>query len=106
MVNNFNVIDAPHLGKSIFEVAVITLELSNDALEFTVKISMLCQPSELKWNANQLEMLINSSFPEWSKEGKRELLEITLPAMSPGVIVHLPNDIRIHKMRGINDFCR
>jgi hypothetical protein len=69
------------------------------------KISMLCQPSELKWDANKLEMLINSSFPEWSKEGKRELLEITLPAMSPGVIVHLLNDIRIHKMRGVNDFC-
>ena len=67
------------------------------------KVSMLCQPSELKWNANQLEVLIDSSFPEWSKDGKRELLQLTIPAMSPGVIVHLLNDIRIHK-RGIEDF--
>ena len=60
---------------------------------------------ELKWNSNQLEMLIDSSFPEWSKDGKRELLRLTIPAMSPGVIVHLLNDIRNYKMRGINDFC-
>jgi hypothetical protein len=35
---------------------------------------------------------------------KRELLQLTIPAMSPGVIVHLLNDIRIHKKRGIGDF--
>jgi hypothetical protein len=65
---------------------------------------MLCQPSELKWNANQLEVLIDSSFPEWSKDGNRELLQLTIPAMSPGVIVHLLDDIRVHKKRVIEDF--
>jgi hypothetical protein len=68
------------------------------------KISTPCQPSELKWNANQLEVLIDSSFPEWSKDGKRELLQLTIPAMSPGVIVHLLNDIRIQKKIGMEDF--
>ena len=42
------------------------------------KISKLCRPSELKWNANQLEVLINSSFPGWSEEGKRKLLKMIL----------------------------
>jgi hypothetical protein len=66
------------------------------------KLSMLCQPSELQWNANQLEALIGSSFPKWSDDGKKELLQLTIPATSPGVIVHLLNDIR--KKREIMDF--
>lgn len=66
------------------------------------KISSLRQPSELKWNPTKLEVLIDSSFPEWSKDGKKALLELVIPAMSPGVIVNLLYDIR--KTKGIKDF--
>ena len=71
------------------------------ALNGGQKISTLCNPSSLRWNPNQLEALISSSFPGWSEGGKNELLKMSVSAMSPGPIIKLMVAIR---SRGINDF--
>jgi hypothetical protein len=57
----------------------------------------------LRWDAHQLEALIAYSFPGWSINGKRKLLEITSAAMSPGIITKFRYYIS-RKSRKVSDF--
>ena len=43
----------------------------------------------MRWSESQLESVIEFCFPTWSAAGKKKLLGLTCPAMSPGLIMQL-----------------
>ena len=99
--------DSYHSGKYLILMCMSRPELYREVLTYKggQKISAVCRPSELKWNKKKLEELIDLSFPEWSDKGKNELLKLTIPAMSPGVIVRLRDYIHtIRTRKEIKDF--